>query len=109
MIKIYEDKRQELISKSKRADNYAPSNQFKGKNRYERRLMSKVLNSVKEMNNINMNKFFTENILDVDIKVHGETNDYLVRVSFGGVLDNIRREITEESGYVFVFLPKGFS
>ena len=46
MNKLLEDKRQELISNSKHADNYAPENQFRGKNRYERRLHSRVANSV---------------------------------------------------------------
>ena len=68
MNRLLEDKRQELITKSKSADNYAPDNQYLGKNRYERRLHSKVANSVREMNAINMDKFFRDNILDVDIK-----------------------------------------
>jgi len=91
--RLLEDKRQELISISKRADNYAPDNQYLGKNRYERRLHSKVANSVREMNAIDMNKFFQDNILDVDIKVRGETDNYIVRISFGGVLDEIHKQL----------------
>lgn len=98
MNRLVEDKRQELISVSKRADNYAPDNQYLGKNRFERRLHSKVANSVREMNAINMNKFFQENILDVDIKVRGETDDYIVRISFGGVLDEIHKQIESNNG-----------
>lgn len=98
MNRLVEDKRQELISKSKHADNYAPQNQYLGKNRYERRLHSKVANSVREMNAINMNKFFQDNILDVDIKVRGETDDYIVRISFGGVLDEIHKQIESNNG-----------
>lgn len=93
MNKLLEDKRQELISNSKHADNYAPENQFRGKNRYERRLHSRVANSVREMNSIDMNKFFQNNILDVDVKVRGETNDYIVRISFGEVLDQIHKQL----------------
>lgn len=93
MNRLLEDKRQELITKSKSADNYAPDNQYLGKNRYERRLHSKVANSVREMNAINMDKFFRDNILDVDIKVRGETDDYIVRISFGGVLDEIHKQL----------------
>jgi len=37
-----------------------------------------------------MNKFFKDNILNVNIQVKGETNDYLVRMSFGGILDGIK-------------------
>lgn len=95
---LVEDKRQELISVSKRADNYAPDNQYRGKNRFERRLHSKVANSVREMNAINMNKFFQDNILDVDIKVRGETDDYIVRISFGGVLDEIHKQLESNNG-----------
>lgn len=98
MNRLLEDKRQELITKSKHADNYAPSNQYLGKNRYERRLHSKVANSVREMNAINMNKFFQDNILDVDIKVRGETDDYIVRISFGGVLDDIHKQVESNNG-----------
>ena len=93
MNKLLEDKRQELISNSKRADNYAPENQFRGKNRYERRLYSRVANSVREMNSIDMNKFFRDNMLDVDVKVRGETDDYIVRISFGEVLDQIHKQL----------------
>ena len=50
MTQLLEYSRQELINKSKSADNYAPNNQQFGKNRYERRLKSKVANSVKEYN-----------------------------------------------------------
>ena len=97
MNRLVEDKRQELISISKRADNYAPDNQYLGKNRYERRLHSKVANSVREMNAIDMNKFFQDNILDVDIKVRGETDNYIVRISFGGVLDEIHKQLESKN------------
>ena len=98
MNRLVEDKRQELISVSKRADNYASDNQYLGKNRFERRLHSKVANSVREMNAINMDKFFQDNILDVDIKVRGETDDYIVRISFGGVLDEIHKQLESNNG-----------
>ena len=94
---IVEDSRQQLISASKRADNYAPENQDKGKNRYQRRLHSKIVNSVKEMNAINMDKFFKDNILDVGINVRGETNNYVVRISFGDVLDNIHTQLARNN------------
>ena len=45
------------------------------------------------MNSIDMNKFFQDNILDVDVKVRGETNDYIVRISFGEVLDQIHKQL----------------
>lgn len=93
MNKLYEDSRSQLLSKSKKADNYAPNNQMFGKNRYERRLKSRVSHSVKDYNSINMNRLFKDNILDVKVSVQGETNDYVVKISFGGFLDNLHREL----------------
>ena len=40
-----------------------------------------------------MNKLFKDDILDVNIKVNGETDDYLVYISFLGVLENIHDEL----------------
>lgn len=93
MNKLYEDSRSQLLSKSKKADNYAPNNQMFGKNRYERRLKSRVSHSVKDYNSINMNRLFKDNILDVKVSVQGETSDYVVKISFGGFLDNLHREL----------------
>ena len=93
MNRLYEDSRSQLLSKSKKADNYAPNNQMFGKNRYERRLKSRVSHSVKDYNSINMNRLFKDNILDVKVSVQGETNDYVVKISFGGFLDNLHREL----------------
>lgn len=78
-MQLSEDKRQQLISKSKSSE--------KGNQRYKRRTKSKVANSVKEFNSIDMNKLFKDDILTVNIKVQGETDNYLVRISFGGFLD----------------------
>ena len=39
-----------------------------------------------------MNRLFKDNILDVSVSVHGETDDYVVKISFGGFLDNLHRE-----------------
>ena len=94
---LYEDSRSQLLSKSKKADNYSPNNQSKGKNRYERRLHSKVFHSVKDYNTINMNRLFKDNILDVSVSVHGETDDYVVKISFGGFLDNLHRELKKNN------------
>ena len=45
--------------------------------------------SVKTYNEIDMNKLFKDNILDVVVKVKGETDDYNVTMSFTGFLDEI--------------------
>ena len=34
-----------------------------------------------------MNKLFKENILDVNVPVKGETDNYLVKITVGGFLD----------------------
>lgn len=40
-----------------------------------------------------MNKLFKNNILDVSIKVRGETNNYEVKISFGGFLDILHEQL----------------
>lgn len=90
---LLEDKRTALLSRSKSGAPYVPWNQGFGKNRYARRLRSKLASSVKNFNNIDMNKFFKTDILDVSIDVAGETNSYLVRMSFTGVLDELHNQI----------------
>ena len=90
---ILEDNRSQLISKAKAGDNYAQNNQHKGKNRYERRVHSKVAKSVREFNSINMDKFFKDDILDVNIQVTGETNDYIVTFKVSGILENLQKEL----------------
>ena len=85
---LTEDKRQSLINKSKTSE--------KGKKRYDRRNKSKVANTVKSFNSIDMNKLFKEDILTVNIPVNGETDDYLVRITFGGFLEILRGQISED-------------
>lgn len=82
----------ELINQSRNGADYS-GDQSKGKNRFQRRVHSKISPSVKEYNEIDMNKLFKDNILDVGIVVNGETNTYLVRVSFVGLLDAIQEEL----------------
>ena len=90
---LVEKKRGELISKSKNADAYAPSNRSRGKNRWERRRYSQVMNSVRDYNQINMDAFWKGDILEFGVKVHGETDDYVVTVTFEKILDNLRDEV----------------
>lgn len=85
MKPIIEATRNELINKSKSSN--------KGKERFDRRMKSKVANTTAAMNKIDMNKLFTEDILTVGIPVHGETNDYVVTISFGGFLELLRKEL----------------
>lgn len=90
---LYEDSRSQLISRSKTGSNYAPNNQHKGKNRYARRIYSKVSNSVKEFNSINMNKLFKDDILDINVPVKGETADYIVTLKMSGIMRNLQQEL----------------
>lgn len=93
METLLEYSRQELINKGKQGDNYAPNNQFLGKNRYERRTKSRVANSVREYNSLDMNQLFKDSILIVNINVHGETEDYNVKIKFGNILDEIHEQL----------------
>lgn len=90
---LQEATKNQLIDKSKHADNYSSNNQSRGKNRYERRRYSKIPNQVKSYNDMNMNQLFKDDVLTVNLQVHGETSDYIVKIKFGGVIENIRNEI----------------
>lgn len=96
---LLEDKRAQLLSKQKQGRNYVPSNQHKGKNRYQRRLKSKIKASVSHFNNIDMNKFFKDDILDVSIDVQGETSNYVVRLSFYGTLDELHNFLSANNTF----------
>lgn len=95
LIKLNEDSRSQLLSKARQGAEYK-GDKSKGKNRYERRTKSKISNSVREYNQLDMNKFFKEDILDLYIKVHGETDDYMVGISFSGILELIREETEKD-------------
>lgn len=94
---LIEISRTQYQQRSKGSDKYVPSNQYNGKNRFERRLAQKVDKSAKEMNRIDMNKFFGKDILDVNIVVHGETDDYMVTVEFADALANIQQELQKNN------------
>lgn len=80
---LNEDSRTKLLTKSKSST--------KGKQRFNRRSKSKVANNVRQYNSIDMNKLFKENILTVNVSVKGETDDYTVKISFGGFLDILNK------------------
>lgn len=83
---LNEASRNDLITKSKAS--------MKGRERFKRRVKSKVANQVKQFNSINMNKLFRDDILTVDIAVNGETDNYIVKISFGGFLNLLRKEVS---------------
>ena len=82
MNQLFEDKRRELLSNSKSA-----KREKDGKTRYQKRVKSRVRSNVSQLNKIDFNKLFKENILTVNLEVEGETDTYLVTISFGGFLD----------------------
>ena len=43
-----------------------------------------------------MQSLFVHDILTINVPVHGETDDYLVRIKFGGFLDLLRRRIEQQ-------------
>lgn len=88
---LIEKNRRELINKSQKSDNYKDTS--KGRNRWERRLKSRISTSVADYNRIDMNTFWKEDMLEFGIKVQGETNNYIVTVLFEHILPEIKREI----------------
>ncbi len=90
---ITEASRRDLIDKGKRGDRYSPKNQAKGRNRFERRTHSKIYTNVAQYNNLDMNLFFKHDILLVGIKVIGETDEYITKIKFKGILQEIQREV----------------
>ena len=85
LSRLQEDNRRELIAKSKSS--------VKGHQRFNRRNKSRIHNTVKAMNSIDMNKLFKDDILTVNIPVKGETDEYIVRITFGGFLEILRDQI----------------
>lgn len=100
MQKLIEDSRAELLNKSKKGKNYS-GDKSKGKNRFQRRLKSSIMKSVNNYNRLDMNKFFKQDILDVVVKVHGETDDYEVKIRFNGILEELHKILS--SGQEFNF------
>lgn len=45
-----------------------------------------------------MNRLFKEGILDINIQVKGETDDYVVTISFGRFIDEFRKQLKREQG-----------
>mgnify|MGYP007002641104 CR=1 FL=1 len=94
---LLEKKRQELITQGRKGANYALNNQFRGKNRFERKKYSKVARNVSQFNDIDMNAFFKKDILTIGIRVQGETDYYIVKIKFNGVLKELQRYIKQNN------------
>lgn len=85
---LYEETRNSLIAKGKGGER----EQGDGKSRFEKRVKSRFSTSVKEYNSIDMNSVFREGILTIGIPIRGETGDYIVRIKFGGFLEQLQKE-----------------
>ena len=88
-LQLHEDSRMALLSKSKQSK--------KGFERFKKRVKSRVANSVKQYNSIDMNKLFKQDILTVDVQVKGETDTYTVRISFGGFLELLHDQLKHQT------------
>ena len=88
---LTEDTRNMLVSKSRSVGQY--KNQSRGKNRFERKRYSHIAKTVKQYNQIDMNKFFKQDILEVKIPVVGETDEYVVSVRLEGVVAEIAKNV----------------
>jgi len=89
MIKIVEDTRQELLNKSKGAK----ATKAYGTNRYARKNMQHIYDSLNSFNKIDMNALYHANLLSFLLPIHGETDNYSVEFLFEGICDDIKREI----------------
>lgn len=93
---LTEKTRQQLLDKSRNGAAYAPNNRAKGRNRYERRKYSKVAATIKDYNSIDMNAFFKGDYLEFGVPVHGETDDYVVTVTFERILPRLQQEVRSD-------------
>ena len=80
-----------LVSNSRNVGPYM--NPVKGKNRFERKKYSQIAKTVKQYNQIDMNKLFKEDTLIVHIPVQGETDSYTVSVKMEGIVAEMARNI----------------
>ena len=85
MTNLFEASRSQLLNKSKHS--------VKGKQRFDRRTKSKVATSVRQYNEIDMNKLFKEDVLEFSINITGETDSYQVKLRFEDILDKIRDQL----------------
>ena len=100
LLRLQEATRTQLVAQSRNVGEY--KNKERGKNRFERKKYSKVANSVKAYNQIDMNDLFKKDILLVNIPVVGETDEYTVTVKLEGVVAEIQKNI-KNNGNKFEF------
>ena len=89
---LNEATRNQLMVKSRKGASY--KNASKG-NRWTAKSKSKVANTVKDYNKIDMDTFWKKDQLQFKIKVEGETDTYFVAVEFNNILEKIQRRIKD--------------
>lgn len=99
-MNLQEANRTVFISKSRNAAQYKDTS--RGRNRWDRKKHSKIANSVKNYNTISMDKFFKQDILELDIPVVGETDEYTVSIRIEGVLAELAKSI-KNNKYIFEY------
>ena len=91
LLKLEEATRTQLVAQSRSVGQYKDTS--RGRNRMERKKYSKVANSVKAYNEINMNDLWKSDVLKVNIPVVGETDEYTVTIKLEGVVAEIQKNI----------------
>lgn len=91
LLQLNEANRTTLISQSRSVGAYKDTS--RGKNRFDRKKYSKIANSVKSYNEIDMNKLFKQDILQVNIPVVGENDEYTITIKVDGVVAEIQKNI----------------
>ena len=86
---LNEDSRSSLISQGRRGEKEKGS----GKSRYEMRVNSKVSSVVREFNDLDTESLFRYDILNINVPVRGETDNYMVRIKVSGFLEELRGQI----------------
>lgn len=91
LLKLIEATRTQLVAQSRNVGQYKDTS--RGKTRLDRKKYSKLANAVKSYNEIDMNKVFKQDILQVNIPVVGETDEYTVTIKIEGVIAEIQKNI----------------
>ena len=91
LLKLNEATRTQLVAQSRNVGQYKDIS--RGKTRLDRKKYSRLANAVKAYNAIDMNKVFKQDILQVNIPVVGETDEYTVTIKIEGVIAEIQKNI----------------
>jgi hypothetical protein len=91
LYKLDEATRNQFIAQSRNVGKYKDTS--RGTNRHARKKYSKVANAVKSYNSIDMNQLFKQDILQVNIPVVGETDEYTVTIKLEGVVAELQKNI----------------